>query len=175
MTAAGLRSSSCPFENRRQVSNLSTVPGPTDAAFAVKTERLALTAAEEQWSGGFKEARAARDGVLEKLGAHKTATSQIIKLREEFTDFTNQIGTLEAKLKAEGNPVIARRLELDHDPLNHRPATRNPQPDAQLIAVRELASTPAQSGSRLRHGHPEREQPILFNSTPFFRYAHGTG
>ena len=36
----GLRSSSGPFENRRQASNLSTLPASTDAAFAVKTERL---------------------------------------------------------------------------------------------------------------------------------------
>ena len=28
------------FENRRQANNLSTLPGSTDAALAVKTERL---------------------------------------------------------------------------------------------------------------------------------------
>ena len=43
--------------------------------------------------------------MLDKLGAHRTATSQIIKLREEITDLTNQIGTLEANLKADGDPA----------------------------------------------------------------------
>ena len=70
----------------------------------VEAKRAALTVAEDQWSAGFKRARAARDGVLDKLGAHKTATSQIIKLREEITDLTNQIGTLEATLKADEDP-----------------------------------------------------------------------
>jgi hypothetical protein len=36
----GFQSSSGPFGNRRQASNLSTLPGSTDTAFAVKTERL---------------------------------------------------------------------------------------------------------------------------------------
>lgn len=71
----------------------------------IEEKRAALTTAEEEWSTGFKEARTARDSVLEKLGAHKTATSQIIKLREEITELTNQIGTLEAKLKADGDPA----------------------------------------------------------------------
>jgi chromosome segregation protein len=71
----------------------------------LEEKRVALSTAEQQWSEGFKEARTARDGVLEKLGAHKTATSQIIKLREEITGLTNQIGALEAKLKAEGDPA----------------------------------------------------------------------
>lgn len=71
----------------------------------LKTNRAALTTAEGEWSASFKVARAARDSVLEKLGAHKTVTSQIIKLREEITDLTNQIGTLEAKLKADGDPA----------------------------------------------------------------------
>jgi len=43
--------------------------------------------------------------VLEKFGAHKTVTSQIIKLREEITDVTNQIGDLEANLQADGDPA----------------------------------------------------------------------
>lgn len=71
----------------------------------IEGKRAALKKAEEAWSAGFKEARVARDGVLEKLGAHKTVTSQIIKLREEITDLTNQIGALEAKLKADGDPA----------------------------------------------------------------------
>ncbi|MGA3342170.1 MAG: AAA family ATPase [Methylocella sp.] len=71
----------------------------------MEEKRAALTTAEQEWTAGFKEARTARDGVLEKLGAHKTATTQIIKLREEITDLANQIGTLEAKLKADGDPA----------------------------------------------------------------------
>lgn len=71
----------------------------------LKARRAELSTAEVQWATKFKEARTARDGVLEKLGAHKTVTSQIIKLREEITDVTNQIGDLEAKLKADGDPA----------------------------------------------------------------------
>ena len=71
----------------------------------LREKRAVLATAEAEWATVFKEARTARDRVLEKLGAHKTATSQIIKLREEITDLTNQIGTLEAKLKADGDPA----------------------------------------------------------------------
>ncbi len=71
----------------------------------LKEKRARLNTAEGEWAAEFKDARTARDGVLEKLGAHKTVTSQIINLREEITDLTNQIGTLEAKLKADGDPA----------------------------------------------------------------------
>ena len=67
-------------------------------------KRTALTDAETAWAKRFKQARISRDTVLEKLGAHKTATAQIIKLRENITEATNQIGDLEAELKAQGAP-----------------------------------------------------------------------
>lgn len=73
----------------------------------LKTKRDALTSAETAWADQFKKARNARDAVLEKLSEHKTVTAQIIKLREEITDLTNQIGDLEAKLKAAGDPAKA--------------------------------------------------------------------
>lgn len=69
------------------------------------SRRASLTDAETAWTTKLKHARAARDAVLEKLGAHKTVTGQIIKLREEITEITNQIGDLEAMLKAEGDPT----------------------------------------------------------------------
>ena len=69
--------------------------------------RTVLTGAETAWAAKLQQARTARDAVLEKLGAHKTVTAQIIKLREEITELTNQIGDLEARLKAEGDPTAA--------------------------------------------------------------------
>lgn len=71
----------------------------------IAKRRAALTDAETAWMAKFKHARTARDAVLEKLGAHKTVTAQIINLREEITEITNQIGDLEARLKAEGDPT----------------------------------------------------------------------
>jgi type III restriction enzyme len=71
----------------------------------LKGKRAGLSTAEAEWAAKFKEARTARDGVLEKLGAHKTVTSQIIRLREEITQLTNQIGDLDAKVKADSDPA----------------------------------------------------------------------
>jgi type III restriction enzyme len=69
----------------------------------VKDKRGKLSTAEAEWTEKFKNARTARDSVLEKLGAHKTVTTQIIKLREEITETTNQIGDTEAQLQADGD------------------------------------------------------------------------
>jgi chromosome segregation protein len=79
---------------------------------ALTDKRTKLSEAETEWAEKFKVARAARDGVLEKLGAHKTVTTQIIKLREEITDVTNQVGDLEAKLKADGDPASILKVAL---------------------------------------------------------------
>lgn len=71
----------------------------------LKGKREALTSAENAWAEKFKKARDARDAVLEKLSEHKTVTAQIIKLREQITELTNQIGDLDAELKAAGDPA----------------------------------------------------------------------
>ena len=76
-------------------------------------KRTALADAETAWADKFKQARISRDAVLEKLGAHKTATTQIIKLREDITEATNQIGDLEAKLNAQGAPSATLTKTLD--------------------------------------------------------------
>ena len=78
----------------------------------LKTKGGELSAAELEWTTKFNKARIARDSVLARLGAHKTATGQIIKLREEVTEVTNQIGDLEAKLKAQGDPSSALSTAL---------------------------------------------------------------
>jgi type III restriction enzyme len=76
-------------------------------------KREALTAAETDWAVKFTQARVARDGVLQKLGDHRTVTAQIIKLREEITNINNQIGDIEAQLKAQGDPSTALNVALD--------------------------------------------------------------
>ena len=80
--------------------------------FDLTTKRTALAEAETAWAEGFKQRRTARDAVLEKLGAHKTATAQIIKLREEVTEITKEVGDLEAQLKAQGDSSAALKAEL---------------------------------------------------------------
>ena len=77
------------------------------------TKRAAFNDAEKAWAEKFKQARASRDAVLEKLGAHKTATGQIIKLREDITNTTNQIGDLEVEQNSLGDPSAALSAELD--------------------------------------------------------------
>lgn len=76
-------------------------------------KRTALTDAETAWAEKFKQARTSRDAVLEKLGAHQTVTGQIIKLREEITETTKELGDLEAELKAQGDPSATLTSALD--------------------------------------------------------------
>ena len=70
----------------------------------VKAKKSELKESETKWNKKYMEARAARDAALEKLGEHKTVTSQIIKLREEVSQISNEIGNLESELKAAGDP-----------------------------------------------------------------------
>lgn len=75
--------------------------------------RATLTDAETTWAEKFKQARTARDRVMEKLGSHQTVTGQIIKLREEITEIANQIGDIEAQLNAQGDPSATLKAALD--------------------------------------------------------------
>ncbi len=78
----------------------------------VKAKRSTFAKAEDEWGIKFKDARSARDAALEKLGEHKTVTSQIIKLREDITQLTNDIGDLDARLKSAGDPSEDLKLRL---------------------------------------------------------------
>ena len=75
-------------------------------------KRTALTEAEATWAEKFKQARDSRNAVLEKLGAHQTVTTQIIRLREEITETAKQLGDLEAQLKAQGDPTATLTVAL---------------------------------------------------------------
>jgi type III restriction enzyme len=79
----------------------------------IKAKRDTLAGAEAAWAEKFEESRKARDVVLEKLSEHKTATAQIIKLREDVTELTNEIGDLETQLTAAGDPASQLRYALD--------------------------------------------------------------
>jgi type III restriction enzyme len=69
----------------------------------VTAKRSALSEAEQQWATKYQAAREARDGALEKLKEHKGVTAQIVKLREEAARLTNEIGDLDAQIKAQGD------------------------------------------------------------------------
>ena len=79
----------------------------------IANKRTALNDAEVAWAEKFERARTSRDAVLEKLGAHQTATAQIIKLREDITKATNKIGDLEAELRGQGDPSASLRADLN--------------------------------------------------------------
>lgn len=99
----------------------------------LKEKREALTRAETEWAERFKRAREARDTVLEKLSEHKTVTSQIIKLREEVTDLTNQVGDLEAEVKVVGDPASSLQQALDSLRQNNTQRTERTQEWASEI------------------------------------------
>ena len=99
----------------------------------VKAKHEALATAEAEWSEKFKEARSARDAVLEKLSEHKTVTTQIIKLREEITDLVNQIADLEAQLKTAGDPAEALQKSVSALKENNRVRTERTQEWASEI------------------------------------------
>lgn len=70
----------------------------------LRGQRENLSKIEAAWVDALGLARTARDAVLEKLGEHKAVTDQIIKLREQVSELTNQIGDLETELKSFANP-----------------------------------------------------------------------
>ena len=76
-------------------------------------KRSAFTDAETAWTERFKQARNSRDAVLEKLGAHKTVTTQIIKLREEIVEVTSEIADVESEITAQGDPSSSLSAALD--------------------------------------------------------------
>jgi len=75
--------------------------------------RAELSTAEANWAAHLGEMRKARDAVLSKIGAHKTVTDQIIKLRENLSSQTQKLTELEAAIAAVGDPADDLRLALD--------------------------------------------------------------
>ncbi|MBY4611610.1 AAA family ATPase [Rhizobium sp. 9T] len=140
----------------------------------IAAERKALTSAETDWAGELKSLRTARDGVLEKLGAHKSVTAQIIQLREEEAEVANQIGDLEARISSNGDPSegLRERLEalrslsraradrtvewaLEIEKLSNGKIRAVVEPEADLGEVRDAidliaSKTGSQEGTRLK-------------------------
>jgi len=100
--------------------------------------RKALTTAEIEWTEQFKVARKERDAVLEKLSEHRTVTGQIIKLREEITDLTNQAGDLDAQLMAAGDP--ASGLQQAVNTLNEKNSQRTQRTQEWSAELEALSS-----------------------------------
>ena len=61
----------------------------------IMIKRSVMDEVEEAWKVEYQTSRKTRDGVLEKLGEHKTVTKQIIDLKGEIELVTDQIGDLE--------------------------------------------------------------------------------
>lgn len=66
--------------------------------------RTGMAAAEADWQRQLSAARTARDGVLDRMGAHRTVTTQIIKLREDLEEKSKAIRALEARIGGYGDP-----------------------------------------------------------------------
>lgn len=62
----------------------------------VSSKKSVMDGAEEVWKSEYENSRKARDGVLEKLGEHKTVTTQIIDLKGQIETLANEIGDLDA-------------------------------------------------------------------------------
>ncbi len=104
----------------------------------VRAKREILASVESEWSETFRKARVARDAVLDKLSEHKTVTAQIIKLREEITDLANQIGDLEAQLKASGDP--SSNLHQVVDALKDKNRQRTERTQEWAMEIETLSS-----------------------------------
>jgi type III restriction enzyme len=84
---------------------------------ALKTEaeslRSELAEAETEWAVRLTAARGERDAALEKLGEHKAATTQIIRLREQLTEINGQIAELQTQIDSRGDPseLLKEKLE----------------------------------------------------------------
>jgi len=76
-------------------------------------KRSVLQVAEGAWASTFARARKDRDAVLEKLGTHKVATAQIVKLKEDLDKIAEQIGDLEAQSKTFDGSAQALTEKLD--------------------------------------------------------------
>ena len=72
-------------------------------------KRDALTAAESAWEQDFKNARTRRDEVLKKAGNHQAVTGQMIRLRGQVSEISDEIGMLEEQSRNLGSPL--NRLE----------------------------------------------------------------
>ena len=101
-------------------------------------KRSALTDVEEAWLDKFRQARIARDAVLEKVGTHGTVTTQIIKLREEIAEAAEQIGDFEARLKVQGDPSVTVADALEE--LRRINGERDAQTQAWANEIERLSS-----------------------------------
>ena len=72
------------------------VAGINQLSSELLTNQNSMDEAEQSWRTKYDTSKAARDGVLEKLGEHKTVTTQIITLKEQIDEVTNQIADLDA-------------------------------------------------------------------------------
>ena len=95
--------------------------GVTDLRSDLAARRATLKTASTEWDVKFDDALKRRNGVLEKLGNQRTATRQIIKLREEITELNSQTADLVANPGTQGDPsnrleaVLARLREINYE------------------------------------------------------------
>ncbi|MGB7374455.1 TrlF family AAA-like ATPase [Pontixanthobacter sp.] len=87
-----------PFIDSYEAFKTEFVDGLKALGQRLATKKSALDGAGETWTTALQTARVARDGVMEKLGEHKTVTAQISTLQQEVETATAQIGNLKLNM-----------------------------------------------------------------------------
>ena len=77
-------------------------------------KRATLKMYESEWKVKFDDARIERNDILQKVGAQKNITRQIIQLREGVTQYDNKITDLRESIVTSGDPSGRLDAELGH-------------------------------------------------------------
>ena len=105
---------------------------------SISGKRSDMQTTEEIWQDEFSKARGERDSVLEELGAHRTATSQIIKLREQIGETTSEISDVDALIQSGGN--VASQLSDSLSALRLAVDERNDRTQSWAAEIERLSS-----------------------------------
>lgn len=79
--------------------------GITDLIKNLGVAKENVFSAQTEWPAVYEASKAARNAALEKLGAHRTVTDQIIRLRQEVGEISEVIADLVARLEALQDPT----------------------------------------------------------------------
>lgn len=112
--------------------------GVEQLSSVTSANRAQIEQAESVWKEEYEAARIARDGVLEKLGEHRTVTTQIIALKEQVETITNDIGDLDASVVSTSN--MAEDFTLNIGSLKSAVDTRSERTKEWSREIESLSS-----------------------------------